>query len=91
MLPSVTRGEDLYIMPYKERANFDIDTFIAYEPSVYKAMLMDDLKEPADFSADPEDYNELVRTLNELEPLSGKKVPSDSLVREFIGGSSFKY
>lgn len=91
MLPSVTRGEDLYIMPYKGRAHFDIDTFIAYEPSVYKAMLMDDLKDPEDFSSDIDDYKALVKTLKELSPLSGKKVPADSLVREFIGGSSFKY
>lgn len=91
MLPSVTRGEDLYIMPHKGRAHFDIDTFLAYEPSVYRSMLMDDLKDPEDFSADIEDYRELVKTLGELAPLPGKNVPSDSLVREFIGGSSFKY
>lgn len=40
---SVERGENLYIMPYKHRASFDIDTFIAYEPMVYRDILLDDL------------------------------------------------
>ena len=91
MLPSVTRGEDLYIMPHKSRAHFDIDTFIAYEPSVYCSVLMEDLKDAEEFSDYSEDYSELIKTLKELSPLSGSEVPSDSLVREFIGGSSFEY
>lgn len=91
MLPSVTRGEDLYIMPHKGRAHFDIDTFIAYEPSVYRAVLMDDLSDPAGFADHSEDYSELIKTLKELEPLSGDAVPHNSLIREFIGGSSFEY
>lgn len=91
MLPSVTRGEDLYIMPHKKRAHFDIDTFLAYEPSVYRSVLMEDLSDASEFSEYSEDYNELIKTLNELSPLPGNNVPSDSLVREFIGGSSFEY
>lgn len=91
MFQSVTRGEDLYIMPHKGRAHFDIDTFIAYEPAVYRAVLMDDLSDASGFSDYSEDYNELIKTLKELEPLSGEEVPSNSLIREFIGGSSFEY
>ena len=91
MLPSVTRGEDLYIMPHKKRAHFDIDTFIAYEPSVYRAVLMEDLSDASGFSEHSDEYSELIKTLKELSPLSGNEVPADSLVREFIGGSSFDY
>lgn len=91
MLPSVTRGEDLYIMPYKNRAHFDIDTFIAYGPSVYRSVLLEDLRDPSGFAGYKEDYDILVKTLTGLTGLSGNDVPSDSLVREFIGGSSFEY
>ena len=89
MLPSVTRGEDLYIMPYKDRADIEIDTFLAYEAAVYASMLMEDLKNTEAVSG--EKYPELYKTLRELYPLSGENVPEDSLVREFIGGSSFTY
>lgn len=89
MLPGVTRGEDLYIMPYKGRANIEIDTFLAYEPSVYAFMLMNDLKDTENIPGDS--CPELLETLRELSTLSGEYVPPDSLVREFIGGSSFSY
>lgn len=91
MLPSVTRGEELYIMPYKHRAHFDIDTFLAYEPSVYRSMLLPELEKSAELAEFSGDYGDLLCTLKELEPLDSENVPSDSLVREFIGGSSFSY
>jgi len=91
MLPGVTRGEDLYIMPYKHRADFDIDTFLAYEPSVYGAMLLPELEKAAETSGLNEDCGALLSVLKELSPVPAKDVPPDSLVREFIGGSSFKY
>ncbi len=91
MLPNVTRGEDLYIMPYKSRADFDIDTFLAYEPSVYGAMLLPELEKAMGTGGSDEDCRALLQILRELVPVSAKEVPSDSLVREFIGGSSFRY
>lgn len=91
MLPAVSRGEDLYIMPHKRRADFDIDTFLAYEPSVYRTMLLDELKNAPELSRFSEDYSSAAEILEKLSPLTKKDVPSDSLVREFIGGSSMKY
>lgn len=90
MLPGVTRGEELYIMPYKHRADFDIDTFLSYEPSVYRAMILPELEKfcGTDFG---NDYSALLEILQKLTSLHFDEVPSDSLVREFIGGSSFKY
>lgn len=90
MLPSVTRGENLYIMPYKNRADFDIDTFMAYEPSVYRSMVLPELKKASE-DIFGEDYSALLNVLQKLDPLDTKAVPTDSLVCEFIGGSSFKY
>ena len=91
MLPSVTRGEDLYIMPHKHRAHFDIDTFMAYEPSVYRSMLLPELNKARGLSSLGKEYDNMVEVMRELEPLNQINVPSDSLVREFIGGSSFTY
>lgn len=82
---SVERGEDLYIMPYKHRASFDIDTFISYEPMVYRDILLDDLRRTADIYSDYSHYADIERFLEQLEPVSRDLVPENSLVREFIG------
>ena len=92
MFSSVSRGEDLYITPYKKRADFDIDTFIAYEASVYKDFLLEGLREQRDnelerFPA----CGEIIRFLEELDTVSSEYVPSTSMIREFIGGSELNY
>lgn len=91
MLPTVSRGEELYIMPHKRRAHFDIDTFLAYEPSVYRAMLIDELEKSSELAKYGEDYEAALKILGQLSPLTKRDIPQDSLVREFIGGSSLKY
>ncbi len=82
---SVERGEDLYIMPYKHRANFDIDTFIGYEPLVYRDVLLPGLAEAARTYAEYSGYADVEEFLKLLSPLDRKMVPDNSLVREFIG------
>lgn len=82
---SVERGENLYIMPYKHRANFDIDTFIGYEPLVYRDVLLPGLAEAARTYAEYSDYADVEEFLKLLAPLDRKMVPDNSLVREFIG------
>ena len=49
---SVERGENLYIMPFKYRADFDIDTFLPYEPLIYRDILLPDLEKAAGEYAD---------------------------------------
>lgn len=85
MFRSVQRGEERYIMPYKPRSNFDVDTFCAYEVSVYKPMIAS-LIEP--LAAQPE-IAALLPVLAEISPLDEAAVPTDALIREFIGGSSY--
>lgn len=82
---SVERGENLYIMPFKHRANFDIDTFIEYEPLVYRNILLPDLALAAQSFAGYADYADIERFLEALSPLDRGLVPDNSLIREFIG------
>ncbi len=91
MYKSVSRGEELYIMPHKHRADIDIDTFLAYEASVYSDMLRTELENVKAVMKDNSDYQILLKILSELNPLNNSYTPTDSLVREFIGGSEFKY
>lgn len=88
MAPSVDRGENLYIMPYKNRAKYHINTFLPFELSVYKTGLWDQMAELAERNPEIADT---VKILSELEPIPFDAVPKDSLLREFIGGSVFSY
>lgn len=86
---SVSLGEDNYIMPFKSLAKFDIDTFHAYEPSIYKQFLLDNLISLQDELKSNIEYNQIVSVLSELNGVDDSLVPSTSIVREFIGGSEF--
>ncbi|MCL2634696.1 MAG: nucleoside kinase [Oscillospiraceae bacterium] len=84
---NVQRGEKKFILPYKGRAEHHIDTLIAYETQVYKRFLTEELGGVAGFS----DAEEIFRFLAELENVDEEHIPGHSLVREFVGGSSFEY
>lgn len=87
MFPSVNLGEDKFISPFMSRCNYSIDTLIPYEINIYRTLLLENL------SALPQtdDVKNLIAVVSSAEPLDPKLVPSNSLMREFIGGSSLKY
>lgn len=87
----VERGENLYIMPHKQRAEFNIDTFMGYELSLYKSFIYDDLVTLSEEYPDFEKFELMKKVLEELNSLNTSTVPENSLVREFIGGSSYEY
>ena len=86
----VQRGEEKYILPHKCYAEHDIDTFLAYEPSVYKEYLAQDLSSLRR-SSDLAKCVDIMNVLEELLAVPTDQVPDDSLVREFVGGSKFEY
>ena len=88
MRERVDRGEQLYIMPHKELAHCSIDSFYSTELSIYRPYLYEDLKALA---PDYPDLADLVHILTELPDVSSSLVPTDSLLREFIGGSELNY
>ena len=79
---SVKRGEDLYVMPYKHRSTFDIDTFIPYELGIYKSFFRTQL----DNILSHGEMAEIICLLTPALPLCEGLVPEGSLIREFIGG-----
>lgn len=87
MFHSVENGENKYIMPYKHRAEYDIDTFMEYELSVYRNTIIGQLREMNDV---PE-LADVTRVLEALSPLDNKNITPDSLICEFIGNGQFKY
>lgn len=86
MLDSVEAGEQKYIMPYKHRSTFDIDTFCPYELNVYRTLLPDEV----DSLREHPDMVKLMNVLTETLPLESTPVPATALIREFIGGSVYE-
>jgi len=87
----VQEGEKKHILPYKCYAEHDIDTFLGYETAVYKSVIEEDLQ-ALRYSYDEFDkYEGMMIILQELLNVDLEKVPDNSLVREFAGGSTFEY
>lgn len=85
MYHSVQRGEEAYIMPYKHRSSFDVDTFCPYEVSVYRPFLLAALEKLADHP----DVTDILPVLRALTPVAEEAVPPTALIREFIGDSVY--
>ncbi|MCF7927541.1 MAG: nucleoside kinase [Spirochaetales bacterium] len=89
--PSVKRGEGKYIFPFQDTADSAFNSALDYELSVLKVFADPLLK-----SVKPhhEEYSEAVRLLSFLDnfyPIPSDLIPRQSILREFIGGSYFKY
>ncbi|MBR4199663.1 MAG: nucleoside kinase [Oscillospiraceae bacterium] len=89
MLSSISRGENLYIMPYKHFADYELDTFMGYELSIYQPMLLETVRQLAETAAAESGVPMLLKFLEALTPMEPTWIPDQSLVREFIGGSLF--
>lgn len=85
MFASVEQGENNYIMPYKKRSDYDIDTFMPYELNLYRDNLLEELREMNDV---PE-LTDITEVMENLLPLDSNLVPTDSMIREFIGNGEF--
>ncbi len=84
---SVERGEEAYIMPYKSRADYDVDSFLDYELSVMKMLLPKISAEDKEtLSKEEAVIHDLHNILTHLTPVDPALVPKESLLREFIGG-----
>ncbi len=87
---SVRRGEEKYIFPYQENADVMFNSSLLYELPVLKRYVEPLLMGVPDTE---EVFGEAVRLLKFIDnfsPLDDGEVPPTSLLREFIGGSSFK-
>ena len=87
MFHNVEAGENKYIMPYKHRSDYDIDTFMVYEVNAYRNSLIEQLREMNDV---PE-LADVTEVLEHTSPLDKKLIPRDSLICEFVGHGQFKY
>ncbi|MDE6834766.1 MAG: nucleoside kinase [Ruminococcus sp.] len=85
MFESVEQGENKYIMPFKYRSDYDVDTFLPYELSLYRDTLLYSLHEMNDVPK----LADITEVMENLLPIAETAVPPDSMVREFIGNGEF--
>ncbi len=87
--PSVRRGEERHIFPFQESADVMFNSSLIYELAVLKGYAMPLLgmvgREHREYAM----AKRLRRFLSYFVPLSCEDVPSNSIIREFIGGSCF--
>ena len=89
MWQSVNNGEAKNIFPYQEEADVMFNSSLIYELSVLKDYAIPLLKEIRQEEKEFSEAKRLYSMLSYFESISEKDVPSNSLLREFIGGSIF--
>lgn len=89
--PSVRAGEDKWIFPYQERADVMFNSALLFELAVLRFHAEPILSGvPRNCPEYAEAYR-LLRFIKYFTPVQDKEIPPTSLLREFLGGSSFKY
>ncbi len=89
--PSVRRGEDRWIFPYQENADAMFNSAMLYELAALRKFAEPILAcVPESSEANAEAYR-LLRFLRYFNYIPTEELPGTSLLREFLGGGSFKY
>lgn len=89
--PSVTAGEERWIIPFQEEADVMINTSLLYELAALRAQALPLLGMVPESAAEYATATRLRKFLNYFVPMPLEAIPPTSLLREFMGHSSFKY
>ncbi len=89
--PSVRAGEDKWIFPYQENADAMFNSALLFEVAVLKSHVEPILNHVPQNSAAYSEAYRLRKFLQYFLPVQDRDLPPTSLLREFLGGSSFKY
>ncbi len=89
--PSVRAGEDKHIFPYQENSDVMFNSSLFYEISVLRRFVEPMLHEISDNVPEYGEAQRLLKFLENFIPIDPEEIPPTSILREFIGGSSFKY
>ncbi len=89
--PSVRRGEEKWIFPFQENADAMFNSSLLFELAVMKRYVEPILRQVPNDTPHYEEAYRLLRFLSYFKPLAEKDIPRTSLLREFLGGSTFQY
>ena len=88
---SVRRGEEKHIFPYQENADIMLNSSLFYEISVLRPFAEKILREVPDTVPEYDEARRMLKFLDNFIPIAPDEIPPTSILREFIGGSSFQY
>lgn len=89
--PSVRRGEEKNIFPHQENADVMFNSATLYELAVLKKYAEPVLKQVPENRAEYVEAIRLLKFLSWFKQIDDAEIPPTSLLREFLGGSSFVY
>jgi uridine kinase len=89
--PSVRRGENKWIFPYQEKADQMFNTAMLFELAVIKKQAEPLLEQVPENCVEYAEAYRLRKFLSYIHPIPEEQIPPTSLLREFLGGSSFSY
>ena len=89
--PSVRAGENKWIFPFQENADAMFNTAMLFELAVIKSQAEPLLEQVPENCPEYAEAYRLLKFLHYIRPIPGNQIPPTSLLREFLGGSSFKY
>ena len=89
--PSVRRGENRWIFPFQEQADAVFNTAMLFELAVIREQAIPLLEQVPENCVEYAEAYRLLKFLHYIRPIPGNQIPPTSLLREFLGGSSFKY
>ena len=89
--PSVRRGENKWIFPYQENADAMFNTAMLFELAVIREQAIPVLEQVPENCVEYAEAYRLLKFLRYIKPIPAAQIPPTSLLREFLGGSSFKY
>ena len=90
-LDSVQRGEDRWIAPFQEEADVMFNSALLFELAVLKRHAEPILDEVPKYCDEYTTAHRLKKYLSYFESISEREIPPTSFLREFVGGSSFRY
>ena len=88
---SVTKGEVENIFPFQEDADVIFNTSLIYELGVLKGLATPMLKEITKEEPEYAEASRLLGILKYIRSIPASEVPTNSLLKEFVGGGDFKY
>ena len=91
MWPKVIAGEKKWIEPYRALAEVEFDSYLVYELAVLKPYVGGILERLRREVGEVTEVMNMIRLLNPITAIDATKVPSDSILRETIGGSIIDY
>ena len=89
--PSVRKGENRWIFPFQENADAMFNSAMLFELAVIKRQAEPLLEQVPENSPEYAEAYRLRKFLGYIRPIPEAQIPPTSLLREFLGGSSFEY